>query len=406
MKKITQKILITLWFVCFGMQQIAIASSTNDLTGVQVIGKNQLVFRLSSSFKYHYFTLASPDRLVIDFDQTNLKTNLNTISWGNLPVRSARTSVNAQKTLRIVLDLKSKQSTSVHLFPASNGQPWRLSLFFNAALQKTTTAAATAKPQIAVKTTNSMPALNAKATYKPRLVVVVIDPGHGGKDPGAHGKYGTREKEVVLGIARQLQYLINRQPGMKAVLTRSGDYYIDLRQRLAIARKDSADLFVSIHADAFVNPYSHGASVYALSERGGTSEAARWLAAKENYSELGGVDLGELDDKDGMVRSVLIDLSQTATIGASLELGGGVLRNMGQITRLHHHSVEQAQFVVLKSLDIPSILVETGFISNPQEEKNLRNPAYQAKLARSILLGIQYYLRQHPPTDSYWVAKK
>lgn len=385
----------------------------NDLTGAQVISKNQLIFRLTGPFKYRCFSLTSPDRFVIDFEQTGLKASLKYLSLGELPVSAIRTSINSNKTLRLVLDLKSKQRPQVQFLPAERGLPYRLMVTFNvsavtAAPIKTaskTVAKPIVKTSIPAVINTSTAKLNAKATYKPRSVIIVIDAGHGGKDPGAHGKYGTREKTVVLGIARQLQYLINRQPGMHAVLTRNGDYYIDLRQRLSIARKDSADIFVSIHADAFSNPYSHGASVYALSERGGTSEAARWLAAKENYSELGGVDLGELDDKDGMVRSVLIDLSQTATIGASLELGSDVLKNIGQVTRLHHRTVEQAQFVVLKSLDIPSILVETGFISNPQEEAQLRNPAYQAKLAKAILRGIQAYFIQHPPVGSYWIAQ-
>ena len=171
---------------------------------------------------------------------------------------------------------------------------------------------------------------------------------------------------------------------MRAVLTRNGDYYIGLRERMYIARKDNADIFVAIHADAFNNPDSNGASVFALSARGATSEAARWLAEKENYSELGGVNLRGLDDANGVIRTVLIDLSQTATIGASLQMGSRVLRQLDTITRLHNAKVEQARFMVLKSPDIPSILIETGFISNPREERNLTNPAYQTRLTQAI----------------------
>ena len=413
LKKANNLILLLSWWT---LLWVGVYAHAGELNGVQIVGKNQLVFQLTTPFKYHYFSLSSPERLVIDFDNTLLKTYWSSALSQNLPIQKVRSSLSPDKTLRIVLDLKSKQFTQVQMLPAAGGLPWRLLVTFNVpkfaptpkALPATRAVVKSAAKPIILKPLPHQPSqpvkVNAKATYKHRLVTVVIDPGHGGKDPGAHGKYGTREKDVVLGIARQLQYLINRQPGMHAVLTRNGDYYIDLRQRLTIARKDSADIFVSIHADAFSDRYSHGASVYALSERGGTSEAARWLAAKENYSELGGVDLGDLDDKDGMVRSVLIDLSQTATIGASLELGSGVLSNIGKMTHLHYHSVEQAQFVVLKSPDIPSILVETGFISNPQEEAQLRNPAYQAKLARSILQGIQHYFVQHPPVGSYWIA--
>ncbi len=414
-------------------------SFAGNLTGAQVIAgnntqKSQLILQLTSPFKYHYFFLNSPDRLVVDFDNTGIK-DLNDIfsktHLGQLPIRSVRTSVSAAKTLRVVFDLnyglynKRPLNALVHLsqLAASGNQPWRLNITFEPMNQTALSAVQKTAPKLLpnpvfkpvikapVKVTppqkTSAPTQNAKAKVKPKMVIIVIDPGHGGKDPGAHGnRYHTLEKNVVLGISRQLQYLINQQKGMHAVLTRSGDYFVDLRQRLKIARKNSADLFVSIHADAFNDSYSHGASVYALSQRGGTSEAARWLAAKENYSELGGVDLGDLDDTNGMVRSVLIDLSQTATIGASLDLGQGVLRNMGQMTRLHHRTVEQAQFVVLKSLDIPSILVETGFISNPQEEANLRDPKYQAQLARAILYGIQAYLKQHPSTGAYAVGGK
>jgi N-acetylmuramoyl-L-alanine amidase len=184
---------------------------------------------------------------------------------------------------------------------------------------------------------------------------------------------------------------------MRAVLTRSGDYYVGLRERLAIARKYNGDVFVSIHADAFNNPHSNGASVFALSQSGATSEAARWIAEKENYSELGGVNLEELDDSNGVVRSVLIDLSQTATINSGLQMGGRVLGQLGSFTNLHNSKVEQARFMVLKSPDIPSILVETGFISNPIEERNLTNPSYQTRLSQAIFQGVKAYFWDNPP---------
>jgi len=202
---------------------------------------------------------------------------------------------------------------------------------------------------------------------------------------------------VVLAITLKLKQLIDKHPGMRAVLTRSGDYYVGLRQRLDIARKYNGDVFVSIHADAFNNPHSNGASVFALSQRGATSEAARWIAEKENYSELGGVNLGDLDDTNGVVRSVLIDLSQTATINAGLQMGGRVLGQLYSFTNLHNNKVEQARFVVLKSPDIPSILVETGFISNPREERNLTSSAYQTRLSRAIFSGVKGYFWDNPP---------
>ncbi|TAL62192.1 MAG: LysM peptidoglycan-binding domain-containing protein, partial [Legionella sp.] len=240
-----------------------------------------------------------------------------------------------------------------------------------------------------------------KARHSPssplRSVIVVLDAGHGGKDPGAKGPHRTQEKDVVLAITLKLKRLIDSQPGMRAVLTRNGDYYVGLRERLDIARKYNGDIFIAIHADAFNNPLSNGASVFALSQRGATSEAARWIAEKENYSELGGVNLGDLDDQNGVVRSVLIDLSQTATINSSLQMGGRVLSQLGQFARLHNTKVEQARFMVLKSPDIPSILVETGFISNPREEKNLTSSGYQDRISRAIFQGIKGYFWENPP---------
>jgi len=201
-----------------------------------------------------------------------------------------------------------------------------------------------------------------------------------------------------LAIARDLYRMINKTPGYKADMTRSGDYYIGLRQRLQRARKDKGDIFVAIHADAFKHPAAQGASVFALSQRGATSEAAHWLAKKENYSELGGVDL---EDKSYMLRSVLLDLSQTATIGSSLQLGHDVLSSIGHVARLHNGRVEQARFVVLKSPDIPSILVETGFLSNPNEARRLSNRSYQQRMAKAIYQGVIRYFRQNPPPGTY-----
>lgn len=230
-----------------------------------------------------------------------------------------------------------------------------------------------------------------KQSRQPEPFTVVIDAGHGGKDSGAKGPTGKQEKDVVLAIAKYLAAKINREPGMRAVLTRGGDYYVPLRKRLALARKGDADLFVAIHADAFFNKRAHGASVYALSLRGATSEAARWLAQRDNYSELGDLDFTGLADNSPMVRSVLIDLAQTVTIRDSLLLGNRLLDKISDMSSLHHKRVEQAPFVVLKSPDIPSVLIETGFISNPREERLLASVSYQDKMATAILEGIKSY---------------
>ena len=227
-----------------------------------------------------------------------------------------------------------------------------------------------------------------------RQITIAIDPGHGGEDPGAIGATGSREKDITLLIAKKLKAKIDEEPGMRALLTRDGDYFIPLHMRVLKARKLQADLFISIHADAFTNPAARGSSVFALSEKGATSASARYLAKKENESDLiGGVSLNV---KDPLLAKTLLDLSQTATINDSLKLGKAVLGNIGEINKLHKNHVEQAGFAVLKSPDIPSILVETAFISNPDEERRLNDSAYQDKLVSSILSGIKKYFSTNP----------
>lgn len=245
--------------------------------------------------------------------------------------------------------------------------------------------------------TDAKPVINNVSSNKhSKNIIIVVDPGHGGKDPGTTGPRGTREKNVVLEIGKELAAAINRQRGFQAILTRDRDYYLTLRERLHFARKYRADMFVSIHADAaFRNQTARGASIYALSLRGATSEAARWLAKRENESELmGGVNLS---DQNAVLKSVLINLSQNATIQTSLEIGMNLLRAINLITPLHYHHVEQAAFVVLKSPDIPSILIETGFLSNPIEEQRLNDPRYRRQLANAVMKGLVAYFSARPP---------
>jgi len=228
--------------------------------------------------------------------------------------------------------------------------------------------------------------------------VVAIDAGHGGEDPGAIGPRGTREKTVVLQIAKKLAHFINSERGMRAVLTRQGDYYLPLRKRVELARKRKADLFISLHADAFTNSRVRGSSVYVLSRRGASSEHARWLAERENASDLiGGVSL---DDKDGLLASVLLDLSQTASLEASIDAAERVLNGLKKVGKLHKPGVESGAFAVLKSPDIPSLLVETAFISNPQEEKKLLSAAHQQKLARTLAVSVKRYFEGNPPNGT------
>lgn len=239
-----------------------------------------------------------------------------------------------------------------------------------------------------------------KTTERPHRYIIVVDAGHGGKDPGAKGTHGQLEKHLVLKIAKKLVQQLNAHATMHAVLTRENDTYLPLRARLNYARKENADLFVAIHADAYFDNAATGVSVFAVSKRGATSEAARWLAQQENYSELGGVALGALKDRSPLLRSVLIDLAQTTTIRDSLFLGNQVLDALERIATLHHAHVEQAPFVVLKSPDIPSILVETGFITNPREERRLASEQYQNKIAEAIAKGIERYVNQNAHLDN------
>jgi N-acetylmuramoyl-L-alanine amidase len=237
---------------------------------------------------------------------------------------------------------------------------------------------------------------------KQRLATIVIDAGHGGEDPGALGRHGSREKDITLSIARRLKTLVDAEPGMRALLTRDGDYFLPLAMRVEKARKVKADLFVSIHADAFVRPHARGSSVFALSDRRATSEMARLLAKKENESDLvGGVSL---QGKDDYVKRTILDLFQTGTIDHSLRLGGSVLKRLGDVNTLHKPRVEQASFAVLTAPNIPSILVETAFISNPEEEKRLNDEGYQHKLARAVLDGMREYLTKHPPRPASSLA--
>jgi N-acetylmuramoyl-L-alanine amidase len=251
-----------------------------------------------------------------------------------------------------------------------------------------------AKPKTAEKPASATVAVkNVKSRSKD--IVIAIDAGHGGEDPGAHGLRGVEEKAVVYAIAKKLEKLARNHPGIRPVMVRNGDYYVGLRKRMDIARNAKADLFVSIHADAYKDNSVRGASVFTLSPRGASSEAARWLADSENASDLvGGVSL---EDKDDVLASVLLDLSQTATLEASQSVAKRVLRNFSKIGALHHNAVQKAGFAVLKSPDIPSILVETAFISNPGDEENLRSERYQAKVAQAIFNGILDYFQHNPP---------
>ncbi|GLK59151.1 N-acetylmuramoyl-L-alanine amidase [Azotobacter vinelandii] len=371
----------------------------------------RLVFDLSGQVQHSVFTLTAPHRIVIDVSGAQLRTQLDKLALGNTPISGLRAAQRTPNDLRLVLDLsKAVVPKSFTLAPNQQyGHRLVLDLFDQEPaaapeLPPTRVASARTVPLPAPVVTPTKPA--AKATTPlprgKRDIVVAIDAGHGGEDPGAIGPQGAQEKHVVLAIARELQRQINAEKGFRAELVRTGDYFIPLRRRTEIARKKGADLFVSIHADAAPRSSAFGASVYALSDRGATSETARWLADSENRSDLiGGAGSVSLEDKDRMLAGVLLDLSMTASLSSSLNIGQKVLSNMGRITPLHKERVEQAGFMVLKSPDIPSILVETGFISNPGESEKLQTRSHQQALARAIHGGVRQFFHQSPPPGTY-----
>lgn len=396
MRSLSQRLVFCFIYLlfCHGLT----AATLDSLVVKKDAAKTTIICTFSGSLTPKVFTLSNPDRVVVDLGQTTMAINANHVPLNNTLIEKIRSGVMSPQQLRLVFDVKKKVTTRLSKWqPASlRQQGLRIDLV------PTGDGQSQNKLPISYSYSNDAPSkIPVHVKHAPakslRDVIVVIDPGHGGKDPGAMGPRKNAEKNVVLAIALKLKQLIDKQPGMRAVLTRRGDYYVGLRERLNIARRYDADIFVSIHADAFINQHSNGASVFALSQTGATSEAARWLAEKENYSELGGVNLSDLDDQNGVIRTVLLDLSQTATISASVKMGNQVLRHMDKITALHNSAVEQARFVVLKSPDIPSVLVETGFITNPREENNLTNPYYQAKLTQAIFEGIKGYFWESPP---------
>jgi len=340
----------------------------------------RLVFDTDSPAEHKVFSLSGPDRLVIDFADASVADDFSEKHIKDKHLGGMRKASRPDGSLRVVLDLNQpvRPKTFVLKPNATYGHRLVVDLY---------PVEATRKPRVAK---------SASDIKRARDVVVAVDAGHGGEDPGASGSvHRTKEKRVTLEIARRVKRLVDAQPGMRAVLTRTGDYYIGLRKRMKVARKHRADLFVSIHADAFRDRRVRGSSVYVLSQRGASSEAARWLAESENSADLvGGVSL---DDKDGVLASVLLDLSQSATRHASLSAATSVYRELGRVGKTHGRRVQQAGFMVLKSPDVPSVLVETGFISNPKEERKLRDPKYQERMAKAIMTGIKKFFTQAPP---------
>jgi N-acetylmuramoyl-L-alanine amidase len=394
---------VGLWLTVFAVDAMAV-TQVKSMRLWRAPDNTRLVFDLSGPVEHSVFTLTAPDRLVIDINGAALGAPL-TVSTANTPITSVRTAQRTPTDLRVVVDLKKPLTPKS--FTLAPNQQYGNRLVVDLYDQPSDAEPPAPPPTIA--TTPAVPVTPAKPEIKlapvpngKRDIIIAIDAGHGGEDPGASGSKGEHEKDVVLEIAKELQRQINQEKGFRAELTRTGDYFIPLRQRTEIARKKGADLFISIHADAAPSTAAYGASVFALSERGATSETARWLADSENRSDLiGGAGNVSLDDKDRMLAGVLLDLSMTASLSSSLNVGQKVLSNIGRVTTLHKNRVEQAAFMVLKSPDIPSILVETGFISNAGESSKLRSSAHQQALARSIRAGVKQFFEQNPPPGTY-----
>ncbi|WP_420468012.1 N-acetylmuramoyl-L-alanine amidase [Panacagrimonas sp.] len=379
------RVLCLLTLCC--LASVASGAELRDLRLWESPEGTRVVFELDRVPGHKVFTLDNPARIVIDLPATR---GLQTAhaAQGKGDVRSVRAAEREDGSLRVVLDMARNVEPRVFLLDPAEQYGHRL------VLDMPIPEGAQAVPEAAV---HAGPPVVAEA-WQPRPIVVAIDAGHGGEDPGAIGKSGLQEKNVALDLAQRLARLVNAEPGFRAVLTRDGDYYLGLRERVTRARKAQADLFVSVHANALKNRSMRGSAVYVVSPRGASSEHARWLARRENAADLvGGI---ALENKDDELAAVLIDLSQSSTMEASFDVGGRMLQALGKVNQLQRTQVQQAAFVVLKAPDIPSVLVETAFITNPTEEKLLRDPAGKQRLAQSMFLGIKGYFESYRPRES------
>ncbi|UCC15423.1 MAG: N-acetylmuramoyl-L-alanine amidase [Gammaproteobacteria bacterium] len=383
-RKISRLALLAIGFLASVTQ----AGPRSELFGLQLSGdaaNPRLVMDLNTPASHTLFALENPPRIVVDLHDTHVNVAAVRLPAAQGPIARVRTANRDNGDARVVMDLSAPARARSFLVPPDGDAGHRLIVDIGSNKKSPTVSAATPEAE-------------------GRDLVIAIDAGHGGKDPGATGRSGTREKDIALEIARRLAKKVDAEPGMRSYLTRDGDYFLTLRQRIQRARKHRADLFVSIHADAFKNRRARGSSVYVLSPRGATDEAARWLAERENSADLvGGVSL---DDKDAMLASVLLDLSQSAAIDASTQVADQVLRRLSGLGPVHRKDVQKAGFVVLKSPDIPSILIETAFISNPSEEKQLRNRKHQERLASAIARGIRNYFTANPPPGTLLASRQ
>jgi N-acetylmuramoyl-L-alanine amidase len=383
----TLRSLSTLLFclVCFGSQ----AAVVEDMRTYRSPDYTRLVFDLSASIDHRIFTLDDPDRVVIDLVASELLGNVSDLDLSGTPIRQIRSAVRNDHDVRVVLDLDHKVQPRSFILARNEQYGDRLVIDLY-------------DPESAIS--NNVPPTAEELDETKRDIVVAISAGHGGEDPGAIGVNRLQEKKVVLEIAREVASLLNSTPGFQAVMIRDGDYYVGLRQRVETGHRYSADLYIAIHADAHTNDSAQGATIYALSQRGATSEQARLLAEKENASDLiGGVGSISLTDKDEVLASVLLDLSMTGSIATSLEIGDQLISRMGDVIRMRRKKVEQAAFVELKSADIPSLLIESGYITNKNDAKNLDSPIWRRRFAGAVVDGITSWFYDRPPRGS-WVS--
>ncbi|KFN48981.1 cell wall hydrolase [Arenimonas composti TR7-09 = DSM 18010] len=405
--------------LCLLLTAPAMPAAAGQLSGVQVIeaeAGTQAVLSLDADAEYKLFTLANPDRLVLDLAGTSLGAGYRAPAPNGV-VAGVRTGRPAEGQLRVVFDLARGVRPRSRI--EGEGRERRLVVEMLSG-DAPAIAAAPAAPASAPVADGAVAAVPVAAAPTPaptpartiadvigsgeRELIIAIDAGHGGKDPGALGPTGKREKDITLAMAQELAAQIDREPGMTAVLVRDRDVFIPLQQRYMIAREAQADLFISIHADAAHNRNATGASVYVLSLRGASSEAARWLADQENAADLvGGV---ALDVRDRNLAAVLLDLSQNATMRVSDDVAGEVLAALKGVGKAHKPNIERANFVVLRSPDVPSMLVETGFISNPGEEAKLADPAYRTRLAAAIVGGVRNYFSTQAPPGTWFAARQ
>ena len=379
-----------------GVSGPTFAAEVRDIRVATTETGTRVVLDLSAPARHQAFLLDDPRRIVLDVARSTLRAKLPAAEG---PITQLRSGTLPNNGLRLVFEVKGPVSIATSMLTASGDASHRLILDISGpgAASPAKTVAVTPAAPIAIRPAHA-------PSESGRDIIIAVDAGHGGVDPGASGRRGTREKDVVLEVAKALMARINQEPGMKAVLTRDGDYFISLQERTLRARRAKADLFVSIHADAIANPEVSGSSVYVLSDRGATSEAARWLAERENAADLkGGI---KLDDKDPVLQGVLLDLSQTASISASMVAADNVLKALDSIGEVRKPRVQQAGFVVLKSPDIPSMLVETAFISNRDDERKLSQPVHRARLANAIFSGIELYFQVNAPDGTRLAATR